>query len=57
MEQTIPLTQAAIQLVAADELKLNTEKPVYQPGPYQVIARIEAVGLCFSDLKLMKQFV
>ncbi|MEN8126275.1 MAG: alcohol dehydrogenase catalytic domain-containing protein [Planctomycetota bacterium] len=52
MEQT----QYAIQLVGADELKLNTDKPVDKPGPYQILAKVEAVGLCFSDLKLLKQF-
>ena len=56
MEQTFPNTQYAIQLVGADELKLNTEKPVDTPGPYQILAKVDAVGLCFSDLKLLKQF-
>jgi threonine dehydrogenase-like Zn-dependent dehydrogenase len=56
MEQTVPQTQYAIQLVGPDVLKLNSDKDVYQPGPYQILARIEAVGLCFSDLKLLKQF-
>ncbi|NIA31811.1 MAG: hypothetical protein GWP06_18110, partial [Actinobacteria bacterium] len=48
--------QTAVELVGKDELKLNTEKDVYSPGPYQILCRIEAVGLCFSDLKLLKQF-
>ena len=56
MEQTLPATQNAIQLIGPDELKLNTHKEVYQPGPYQIVAKVEAVGLCFSDLKLLKQF-
>ena len=56
MTQTIPQIQNAIQLIGADELAINTEKEVFQPGPYQVLARVEAVGLCFSDLKLLKQF-
>ncbi|MDH4202107.1 MAG: alcohol dehydrogenase catalytic domain-containing protein [Phycisphaerae bacterium] len=56
MEQTLPKTQYAIQLVGPDELKLNSEKEACQPGPYQVVAKVEAVGLCFSDLKLLKQF-
>lgn len=56
MEHKIPSIQNAIQLIGADQLKLNTEKPVYTPGPYQILARVEAVGLCFSDLKLLKQF-
>ncbi|MBL7215027.1 MAG: alcohol dehydrogenase catalytic domain-containing protein [Phycisphaerae bacterium] len=56
MEQTLPQKQYAIQLVGPDELKLNSEKDVYQPGPHQILAKVEAVGLCFSDLKLLKQF-
>jgi len=56
MGQTLPKTQYAIQLIGPDELKLNIEKEVYQPGPYQIVAKVEAVGLCFSDLKLLKQF-
>jgi threonine dehydrogenase-like Zn-dependent dehydrogenase len=26
------------------------------PGEYQMLCKVEAVGLCFSDLKLLKQF-
>ena len=54
--KAIPETQYAVQLVGPSELRLNTAKPVIRPGPTQVLARIEAVGLCFSDLKLLKQF-
>jgi L-sorbose 1-phosphate reductase len=56
MEQTLPQTQMAIQLVGPDKLALNSEKDVYQPNPHQILAKIDAVGLCFSDLKLLKQF-
>ena len=52
----IPQTQYAVQLVGPSELKLNRAKPVSAPGPRQVLVKIEAVGLCFSDLKLLKQF-
>jgi L-sorbose 1-phosphate reductase len=52
----LPDTQHAVQLVAANELVLNTSKPLAAPGPHQVLCKIEAVGLCFSDLKLIKQF-
>jgi threonine dehydrogenase-like Zn-dependent dehydrogenase len=37
-------------------MQLNRAKAVPSPGPYQILARVEAVGLCFSDLKLLKQF-
>jgi len=55
-EMNLPTTQYAVQLTGPSELRLNTSKEVHRPGPTQVIARIEAVGLCFSDLKLLKQF-
>jgi len=57
MTQTnIPKTQYAVQLVGPSQLRLNTEKPVFTPGPCQILAKIECVSLCFSDLKLLKQF-
>jgi threonine dehydrogenase-like Zn-dependent dehydrogenase len=52
----LPKTQVAVQLTGPDELRLNPNKPVPQAGPYQILAKVEAVGLCFSDLKLLKQF-
>jgi threonine dehydrogenase-like Zn-dependent dehydrogenase len=55
-ETTIPTSQYAVQLVGPDELKLNTAKPVDKPGPWHILAKVEAVGLCFSDLKLLHQF-
>ena len=53
---TIPKTQHAVQLVGPDELKLNTSKPVNFPGAHHILVKVEAVGLCFSDLKLLHQF-
>ncbi len=52
----VPATQHALQLVGPGRLRLNTQKEVHRPGPTQILARIEAVGLCFSDMKLLKQF-
>ena len=49
----IPPTQHAIQFVGHDEVVLNRTKPVGPVGPTQVLARIEAVGICFSDTKLL----
>jgi threonine dehydrogenase-like Zn-dependent dehydrogenase len=54
--ENIPATQYAVQLVGPDQLVLNQSKEVFRPGPHQVLARVEVVGLCFSDLKLLKQF-
>ncbi len=52
----LPKTQYAVQLVGPDELVLNKSKRVFAPGAHQILCRVEAVGLCFSDLKLLKQF-
>ncbi|MCF7958811.1 MAG: alcohol dehydrogenase catalytic domain-containing protein [Phycisphaerae bacterium] len=54
--EKFPETYRAVQLIGPNELTLNNEKKLYPPGPYQVLAQVEAVGLCFSDLKLLKQF-
>ena len=56
MVQGLPATEYAVELVGPDELRLNKAKAVAGPGPWQVLCRVEAVGLCFSDLKLLKQF-
>ncbi|HDZ69166.1 MAG TPA: alcohol dehydrogenase [Phycisphaerales bacterium] len=52
----VPKTQCAVQLVGPDELVLNTSKEIIAPGQHQILCRVEVVGLCFSDLKLLKQF-
>ena len=52
----LPASQFAVQLVGPSKLTLNRAKTVAPPGPQQIVARVEAVGLCFSDLKLLKQF-
>ena len=52
----LPRTQRAVELVGPDQLRLNPAKPVPPPGAHQVLCRVEAVGLCFSDLKLVQQF-
>ncbi|MFC1780947.1 alcohol dehydrogenase catalytic domain-containing protein [Planctomycetota bacterium] len=52
----LPKAQHAVQLVGPDELVLNKSKDIFYPGSHQILCRIEAVGLCFSDLKLLKQF-
>src|ERR1039457_10286 len=53
---TIPKQQRAIQLVGREKLIINESKPVFEPGPHQILGRVEVCGLCFSDLKLLKQF-
>ncbi len=55
-QSQIPTTQYAVQLVGPGQVRLNRRKEVVRPGPHQILARVECVGLCFSDLKLLKQF-
>jgi threonine dehydrogenase-like Zn-dependent dehydrogenase len=55
-QTTFPETQYAVQLVGPSQLTLNPSKEVPKPGPHQILAKVECVGLCFSDLKLLKQF-
>jgi threonine dehydrogenase-like Zn-dependent dehydrogenase len=55
-DDALPATQNAVQLVGPGHLVLNLDKKVPQPGAHQIVAKVEAVGLCFSDLKLLKQF-
>ena len=52
----LPETQRAIQLVGPDQIRLNPAKPVHRPKGRQILAKVEAVGLCFSDMKLLHQF-
>jgi threonine dehydrogenase-like Zn-dependent dehydrogenase len=51
--EPIPATQHAVQFVGPDEVVLNRSKPVDPVGPTQLLARVEAVGICFSDTKLL----
>lgn len=52
----LPPTQHAVQLIGKGKLVFNKCKKVLAPGEHQILCRVEAVGLCFSDLKLLKQF-
>jgi len=52
----IPETQYAVQLIGPGKLILNKNKPVPEIGPTQLLCKVLVVGLCFSDLKLLKQF-
>ncbi|WP_160145068.1 alcohol dehydrogenase catalytic domain-containing protein [Actinacidiphila yanglinensis] len=50
-----PPTQSAVQL-AGGEPFLVRDKPVPVPGEHQILGRVECVGLCWSDVKLRRQF-
>ena len=52
----LPATQHAIQFVGPGRLVHNRAKPVPTPGPTQLVVKVEAVGICFSDTKLLKAF-
>ncbi len=54
--RAIPETQHAIQFVDAGRLVHNRAKAVRMPGPHQLLLRMEACGICFSDTKLLHAF-
>ena len=56
MPVAAPAQHTAVQLIGADRLQLNRAKVTPKPGPTQILARVECVGLCFSDMKLLHQF-
>ncbi|MFZ1913081.1 MAG: alcohol dehydrogenase catalytic domain-containing protein [Propionicimonas sp.] len=56
MTQEFPATQHAIQFVGAEQVVHNPAKPMYELGPRQLLLKTEAVGICFSDTKLLHAF-
>ncbi|MGO9335009.1 MAG: alcohol dehydrogenase catalytic domain-containing protein [Acidimicrobiales bacterium] len=55
-DAALPAIQYAVQLIGPRGLVLNRSKDVPRPGAHQIVVKVEAVGLCFSDLKLLNQF-
>ncbi len=51
-----PESQYAIQIVGAEEFVVNKEKGIDKVGPHQMMLKVEACGICFSDTKLLHQF-
>lgn len=51
-----PETQYAIQIVGKEEFIVNPSKPIDPVGPHQMMLKVEACGICFSDTKLLHQF-
>lgn len=49
-------TQQAIQISARDRLEVNPALAVPDVGPTQLLLKVEACGICFSDTKLMHSF-
>ena len=54
--RALPATQHAIQFVGPGQLVHNRAKPVPAPRRTQVVVKVEAVGICFSDTKLLRAF-
>jgi threonine dehydrogenase-like Zn-dependent dehydrogenase len=55
-ERPIPAAQHAIQIVDAGRTVHNREKAVPVPGAHQILVKMEACGICFSDTKLLHAF-
>ncbi|MDC4232106.1 alcohol dehydrogenase catalytic domain-containing protein [Actinomyces sp. B33] len=51
-----PDSQYAIQIVGQEQFIVNDSKPIDPVGPHQMMLRVEACGICFSDTKLLHQF-
>jgi len=49
-------TQYAIQITGRDRIEIKEAMPVPTPGPRQILLKVEACGICFSDTKLMHAF-
>ena len=49
-------TQYAIQITAKDTVEVNPAMPVLEVGPTQILLKVQACGICFSDTKLMYAF-
>ena len=52
----LPATQHAIQFTGPGQVVHTNAKPVPVPGPTQLVLHVEAVGICFSDTKLLHAF-
>ena len=50
---SLPTTMRAVRLEAWGQTPVLRELPVPEPGPGQVLVRVEAAGLCRSDLHVM----
>jgi L-iditol 2-dehydrogenase len=51
-EYAVPMTMKAWVLDGAEQLRL-TEKPVPEPGPAEVLIRIDAVAICGTDVEII----
>lgn len=56
MTDKLPETQYAVQFTAKKTAVVNPSKPVDPVGPTQIMVKVEACGICFSDIKLINAF-
>ncbi|MSS84645.1 alcohol dehydrogenase catalytic domain-containing protein [Actinomycetaceae bacterium WB03_NA08] len=49
-------TQWAVKFVGKDDIRIDKEHPVRPVGPRQLLLKIEACGICFSDTKLLRSY-
>src|ERR1700747_1853616 len=52
-EYPIPKTMRAWVLGGPEELAL-AEKPVPEPGPAEVLVRVDAIAVCATDIEIIK---
>ena len=52
MELSVPKTMKAWVLDGPEQLRL-TEKPVPEPGPAEVLVRVDAVAICGTDVEIL----
>ena len=50
VSQALPRTMRAVRCVGPEDYRLE-EVPVPQPGPQEVLIRVDACGICASDVK------
>ena len=55
-EYPIPKTMKAWVLGNPEELAL-VEKPVPEPGPAEVLVRVDAIAVCATDIEILKHGV
>ena len=53
MSYSIPETMKALILHGPNDVRLTTNKPVPKPGPGEVLVKVEACGICGTDVKII----
>lgn len=53
MSYQIPETMKALVLYGKNDVRLVHDKPVPKPGPGEVLVKVEACGICGTDVKII----